>query len=343
MPYTIKYNDATFSLHPSNFVGGDVAPHKDIFEVVADEVMRPAKKNYPRRAVISHYPDDIWSGDLVEFPGFVDENDGYKYCLNIVDVFSRYAWAVPMKNKTASTVLDAFKKVVDKNDGITPSKYWVDEGSEFYNKQMQAYCKAKHITIYSTYGNSKSAIVERFNRTIKTRLTKRFIAKNTHNWVGLLPDELKLYNTSTHRSIKMTPTEAHLLNSDGIAKLWAYQYGNHQQNPKPAKFTVGDFVRLNRVKNTFEKGYTHRWSLEIYIVTQVLDTVPWTYKIKDTKNRIIEGSFYEPELQKTQQNLDSPFLIEKEIKRRVYKGEKQVYVKYLGYDDEFNEWIPDTD
>jgi transposase InsO family protein len=343
MPFIITHNNSDFCLCPSDGVGGDVNPDKHIFEVIADEVMKPARRTYPRRAVISKCPDDIWSMDLADFQSLEDKNDGYKYTLNVVDVFSRYAWAVPIKNKVAKTVLDAFKSIVADNKDITPSKLWIDQGGEFTNNEMQKYCKAHKIEMYHTFGDSKSVIVERFNRTLKTRLSKEFIAKNSHRWIDMLDAQMKNYNTTIHRSIKMTPTAAHSLNSDGIAKLWAYQYGTDQTNPKPPKFKVGDFVRLNRVKGTFEKGYNNNWSMQIYQITEALDTVPWTYKIKDTKNREIEGSFYEPELQKTQQNLESPFLIEKELKRRTYKGEKQVLVKYLGYDDEFNEWIPDTD
>ncbi|HRP37716.1 MAG TPA: transposase family protein, partial [Candidatus Dojkabacteria bacterium] len=88
------------------------------------------------------------------------DNDGYKWILCIIDVFSKYAWCVPLKNKTATTVLEAFKKVVS-DSKRTPSKLWTDKGSEFYNKQFEKWIKEKNIIMYSTYGESKSVVVER--------------------------------------------------------------------------------------------------------------------------------------------------------------------------------------
>jgi transposase InsO family protein len=136
-----------------------------------------------------------------------EENNGYRYMLNVVDVFSKYAWSIPLKDKTAITTLAAFEKIVATSKR-KPKHIWVDEGKEFYNKRMDQWIKENNIVRYSTYGEHKSAVVERFNRTIKTNMWKRFTAENTRNWIDMIDKLLLEYNNRLHSTIKMTPVEA---------------------------------------------------------------------------------------------------------------------------------------
>ena len=103
-------------------------------------------------------------------------------------------------------------------------------------------------------------------------------------------------------------------------------------NKKDPKFKIGDYVRISKYKNIFSKCYLPNWSEEIFIINKVKNTVPWTYLINDLNGEEIKGSFYEKELQKTDQK---EFRIEKVIKK---KGNK-LYVKWKGYDNSFNRWI----
>ena len=102
------------------------------------------------------------------------------------------------------------------------------------------------------------------------------------------------------------------------------------------KFSVGDKVRISKKKKTFEKGYTTRWTEEIFTIVEVKHTSPVTYKIADPNGEEITGTFYEPELQKTSQEL---FRIEKVIK----KGKKKSLVKWKGYSDDYNSWVDNKD
>ena len=124
---------------------------------------------------------------------FEKHNDGYKYILCIVDLFSKFAWSIPLKSKSADTVLTAIKNVV-KESGREPEKIWVDKGSEFYNKDFKTWTNKKDIVIYSTYGESKSAVVERFIRTLKELIVPIFTETNSRDWVSILPDVMKTYN-----------------------------------------------------------------------------------------------------------------------------------------------------
>ena len=101
---------------------------------------KPVKRKFQRRQVLVNEIDDVWSCDLVEMQEWANVNKGFRYMLNVVDCFSNFAWSIPLKDKTALTVLDAFKRIV-KESGRQPKHLWVDEGKEFYNKNMTAWIK----------------------------------------------------------------------------------------------------------------------------------------------------------------------------------------------------------
>ena len=163
------------------------------------------------------------------------ENDGERYMLTIVDVFTRFAWARPMLTKSANDCFAAFIDVIDSSKR-SPSKLWVDQGAEFYNSTFKKWMAAQKpvVIMYSTFGESKSVIVERFNRTLKTKMWHDFTEKNTRRWVDDLPSLLRWYNTRVHRKLGMSPWEASKrknvsrvesvqaapVESEAIAKRW---------------------------------------------------------------------------------------------------------------------------
>jgi hypothetical protein len=306
---------------------------------IAKELHKPARKVYPTRKVIVYDIDDIWSCDLVDMIKYSKENEGYKYILNIIDCFSKYAWSIPLKTKDSKVVLDAFKKVCSES-GRKPLKIWCDQGSEFVNKYFKKWMHENNITMYHTYSNGKAVIVERFNRTMKTWMWTLFTENDDHKWIDLLKDLIKRYNNTFHHTIKMTPTQAS--KDKNYNKVYENTFQNFPpENKSKPKFNVGDYVRISLVKNKFEKGYTHNWSKEIFEIVEVKNTVPYTYRIQDSNNEILEGSFYEPELQKTKAK--DVYVIEKILKKRTRKGIKEVLVKWKDYDNEYNSWIKESD
>lgn len=142
-------------------------------KIFAEEIHKRATKKFTRRKVTVHRMDETWGLDLAQ----MTESGGYKFILCIIDVFSKFAWCVPMKNKSASTVLTALKEVVEKS-GRMPEKIWVDQGSEFYNKDFKAWAKSNDIIMYSTFGESKSVVVERFIRTLKEFMQSTYQKKD---------------------------------------------------------------------------------------------------------------------------------------------------------------------
>ncbi len=263
------------------------------------------------------------------------QNKGYKYMLNVIDVFSKYAWSIPMKNKTAETTLNAFKKIV-KDSGRIPKHLWVDKGLEFYNKYMTEWLNENNIIRYSTYSEHKSVVVERFNRTLKEMMWKRFTAENTRNWIDILDGLIFKYNNKLHSTIGMSPVKA----SQKENKIKVLQNTLDKTKPnmknKP-KFKVGDKVRISRTKAIFEKGYLPNWSEELYVVDKVQKTLPESYKLKDTLGELIEGSFYQQELQKSNQEI---YRVEKVIRKKKINGVEHGLVKWSGYNEKHNQWIP---
>ena len=282
--------------------------------------------------------DDVWGADLVEMQEWSKQNKGYRYMLNVIDVFTKFAWSIPLKDKRGDTVTEAFKNIVKTSKRI-PKHLWVDQGKEFYNKNMDEWLKVNNIVRYSTFAESKSAVSERHNKTLKEMMWKRFTAENTRTWINMLDKLIMNYNNRFHTTIGMTPIQASMSNNQITVIENTLNKTNNIAKGK-AKFKLGDRVRISRIKGVFEKGYLPNWSEEVYIIEGVLNTTPITYKIKDTLGEILEGSFYQQELQKTNQEV---YRVEKVIRKKKINGVEHGLVKWSGYSEKHNQWIPLSD
>ena len=119
-------------------------------------------------------------------------NKGYRYLLMIIDVFSKYGWIVPLKDKKGESVAEAFKTIF--KEGRKPQYLWVDKGKEYYNKHVKDLLEKNKITLYSTENEEKSSVVERWNRTIKSKMWKQFTVQGNTIYLDMLPKILKKYN-----------------------------------------------------------------------------------------------------------------------------------------------------
>ena len=296
---------------------------KKKFTTLAEELHRPIKRKFKKRRVIVNGIDKIWAADLADMTAFKDYNEGYKFLLLVIDTFSKYGYLIPLKNKKGETVADALKDIFKKRK---PGKLWTDKGKEFYNKNVKDL-----VELYSTENEEKSSIAERWVRTIKEKMWKYFTDNNTYKYIDVLPDLVEDYNNTVHSSIKLTPKEASKKKNELTVwrNLYPDRYKKYNITPK---FSVGDEVRITKKKKVFEKGYTTRWTEELFTIKEIRDTNPITYKLTDLKGEEIEGTFYEPELQKTEQQI---YRIEKVIEKE--KGRS--LVKWKGYSDKFNSWV----
>ena len=167
--------------------------------------------------------------------------------------------------------------------------------------------------------------------TLKNKIfkfLKQITTISKHVYIDVLNDIANKYNNTIFiEPLKWKPID--VTNN-------SYAEYHEEPNKKSSKFKVNDHVRISKYKNIFAKGYVPNWSEEVFIVNGIKNTVPWTYTISDLNGEKIIGTFYEKELQKTNQK---EFRIEKVLKR---KGDK-LYVKWKGYNNSFNSWINKKD
>ena len=209
-----------------------------------------------------------------------------------------------------------------------------DKGTEYKNAQFQWMIKEYDIRFYTSETDDiKAAIVERFNRTLRTRMYRYFIHSKSFRYVDVFQDLVYSYNHTHHSSIEMEPSMVSPKNEQRIRrKLF------HLQPEKIKwKFKVGQQVRISKRRQVFEKGYVAGWSEEIFIVTDRFPTTPVTYAIKDLADEEIKGRFYELELQLIVKE-DNVYDVEKVLKTRRRNGQVEYYVKWKGYPNKFNSW-----
>ena len=248
--------------------------------ILADEHHKPIIRKFNKRKVYSQFKDNICGVDLADMQSLSRQNKGIKYLLCAIDLYSKYAFVIPLKDKKGISIVNAFNKII-KQSNRKPNKIWVDQGGEFYNNVFEKWLSDNDIIMYSTYNEGKSVVAERFIRTLKNKLYKHMRGTGKNVYYHVLDDVVNKYNTK-HSTIKMKPMLK-------IIKEFILM----------SIMKVGDRVRTSKFKNIFAKGYTPNWSSEIFIVDKINDTVPYTYNLKDLNDEKIIGSFYDKELQKT--------------------------------------------
>lgn len=303
---------------------------------VVNEIHKNARVNFPRRRVILKDIDDLWQADLIDMQALSNVNLGYKYIFVIIDCFSKYAWAFPLKQKTKEMVSTAFQTFLAR--GRYPKNLQTDMGKEFYNNGFSNVIKKYNINHYSTYSTKKASIVERFIRTLKNKLYKEFNLKGNYKWAdGTLDCKMYEYNHTFHRTIGAPPYTINQNNRERVLQRYIKaQIKDSKKILKCKRFQVGDYVRISKYKSCFAKGYTPNWSSEIFKIIKVQDTYPTTYLLEDAGARPILGAFYEYEIRRTL--YPDIYLVEKVLR---IKGRK-VFVKWLGLPSSENSWIEMT-
>lgn len=299
---------------------------------LVNELHKPARRNFERRKMVMKGVDDLWQIDLVEMNKYSRANSGFNYILTVICVFSKYAWAVPVRRKNAKDVTNAMESIFKL--GRTPKNVQSDMGKEFWNSSFAALMKKYSINHYSTYSTMKAFICERFNRTLKNMMWKEFSMQGNYKWLSLLPKLVNRYRNTVHRTIKMKPVD---VDKENEKELLTSVYKIEPQYRLNPKFKVGDKVRISKAKSVFAKGYTQNWSSEIFKIIKVQNTNPVTYILEDYLGKPVLGGFYEQELQKS--NVNDVYLIEKIVKQT---GDR-IFVKFFGFDSTHNAWINKKD
>ena len=172
---------------------------------LANELHKPIIRKFNKRKVYSSFRDNIWGVDLADMQLLSKFNKGFKF-LCVIDIFSKYAWVVPLKDKKGISIVNAFKQML-KESNRKPKKIWVDKGSEFYNISFKTWLQDNDIVMYLTNNEGKSVIAERFFRTLKNKIYKYMTAISKNVYIDKQDDIVKKYNNTYHTSIKMKPVD----------------------------------------------------------------------------------------------------------------------------------------
>ena len=284
-----KFFDSNVAVLDKKTMSGKGTKKIESNKVLVEEWHKPVIKKFNKRKVYSQFKDNIWGVDLTDTQSLSKQNKGIKYLLCAIDLFSKYAFVVPLKDKKGISIANAFNKII-KQPNRKPNKIWVDQGGKFYNRVFKKWLSDNDIMMYSTFNEGKSVVAERFIRTLKNKLYKHMTATGKNVYYGVLDDIVNEYNNTKHNTIKMKPKDV----KNDNKRVYIDEHSK-----KDSRFNVGDRVRISKFKNIFATRYTPNWSREIFIVNKINDTGPYTYNLKDLDDEEIIGSFYDRELQGT--------------------------------------------
>ncbi|XP_062603907.1 uncharacterized protein LOC134265702 [Saccostrea cucullata] len=311
------------------------------------------RRGFKRRRVVVQGIDYQWEADLADVQNLSEYNDGIKFLLVIVDVFSRFLWVRPLKDRKSKSVIDAFKDVL--SGPRRPRAIRTDKGSEFYNRYLQKYLREQNIKIFYALNETKANFAERYIQTLKKRLYRYFTHLQKYKYLNILQDVVHSINDTPNRSLNgRTPSSVTQENEEEV-RLDAYLARRQKdariprgkkslKKRKPFRFKKGDQVRITHLKRAFQRDYDQTYTEEIFIVSDrfVSQDIP-IYKLKDMMDDPIRGTFYASELQKVSKDDETVWRIDKILRKRKVRGKEEVLVRWLGWPKKFDSWIPQSD
>ena len=268
-------------------------------KIFIDEIYSsPPRKNYSTNKIIYNHIDEIWSIDLADFSDYkTSNNKGFRYIFIVIDNFSKYLFAIPLKNKYSQTITNEFSNILIKSQR-KPLKIESDRGTEFYNSIVQNLLKSKNIHHYSRYTDKGPSIAQRVIRTVRNFLKKPKFLAGEASWISELPSVIKKYNNTIHNSTKMTPIQASKKSNEKIV----YRNLKDNREAHKPKFKLGQLVRTADIKRVFSKGDSTNYSYKLYTITEVIhDTIP-SYRIDFLPERYNQNLILPTELSLDENN-----------------------------------------
>ena len=214
-------------------------------------------------------------------------NRGYKYIFTNIDIFSKYAYAFPLKSKKIQDIKPCFEKIFKNSK---PKFIWSDKEPAFFSKEMKKFFKDNNVKIYHTNSHLKAVVIEQFNRSLRDLMMRHFVKNNNTVWYNILPKSIKIYNNRYHSTIKMPPIKVNK-NNEKYIKESIYTYIKISKIPK---FKINDTVRISlKRRDIYDKPSSNiKWSEELFKIHSINRSNVITYKIKDLNGEIIDGIFY---------------------------------------------------
>lgn len=300
-------------------------------------VFKKAKKRFQRRPTLVSGLGITLQADLIDMRAFATKNDGNKFILTCVDVMSRFAWALPLANKSGRTVAEALDSILD---GRNFSYLHTDKGKEFYNERVSLVLKKHGVRHYSIEDDrTKASTVERFNQTLGSTLHRFMTYRREKRFVDVLQTIVETYNKSPHGRDGLVPTKISSMNKEDA---WLRRFETYRPPTRRLpNLKSGDHVRIALGRGTFARGYDEYWSREVFVIEFAKSREqPVVYVLKDLMGERIRGTYYEEELQLIDFDPNAQFEIESVLDTRRRRGRVEKLVKWLGYPEKFNQWIP---
>ena len=346
---------------PGSFLGEeklyDAVKAEKVYHITLHQIRQWLRQNEPyslnkavrrvayRNKVLVSGIDDQFEADLADLSAdsYVKANDGVKYLLVVIDVFSRYLWVEALKNKLPQTIIDAFKKIF-KRSNRKPRRLRTDRGSEFTALKTRKFMQSQDIHQMFSHNELQANYAERVIKTLKTKIFQYIVNENTFEYTKVLQDLVSSYNNTWHHGIRAKPSEVTKTNE---SRLWWQMYWpdtsflKELKRQRKYRFNVGDKVRISLRREAFRREYDQKWSGEIFIVVRrfMREGITPIYKLTDYANDNISGSFYENELQKVTVSSDQLFVVDEIVKKKTINGVPWVRVRYRYWPKKFNRWI----
>ena len=306
-----------------------------------------ARRRFKRSRVIVNGINSQWDMDLMDMANLQKHNEGVKYILIVIDVFSRFLYAQPVKSKRGADVVMALKRIL--TGPKKPNTIRTDRGMEFRSKEVNKYLYSQskhHMYAYNT--ETKANYAKRVIKTLKHKICRYLLKNRTSRYIDILQDFVHSYNHTHHRSLGENPAAISVKN-EGESRLQQYLIrtkGSKGEKPviKKFKYKIGQTVRLLHIRSVFDREYSQKWTGEIFKIRSRFKRqgLP-IYTLVDWDNDEIDGTFYEQELQAINIDDGTDFSIEKILKRRTRNKKQEVLVRWLHWPKKYDRWIPETD
>ncbi|CAJ0570586.1 unnamed protein product, partial [Mesorhabditis spiculigera] len=269
--------------------------------------------------------------DLGDLSDLAEWNDGMKWLLLVVDIYSKFIMVAPLKDKRPAGVAVEMRKMF--NPWI-PYNLMTDQGKEFTSGAMLDLYKDLEINHFTLRGSDQKAqVAEAHLKTIKYKIYRYFTHYNTRRWVDVVHKIADTLNHTRSSVTGMRPVDV---------TLDTRLPEQHVRIADDSRFNVGDTVVLSNRRQTFQKGFRGLWGTELFVVRHVDMRIPVTYRVADLNGELVEGRFYEQELQRAE-NREGVYKVEKVLRERRRRGKIEYFVKWLDYGDEFNSWVAADD
>ena len=302
-------------------------------------LLRSAKYKFKRNRVLVASVNEEFQADLLDVRNLSTSNKNVRFLLTVVDVLSKYAYAIPLKNKTAHAVRNAFAQIFKER---VPAIVQTDDGNEFKGTVKTLFDEYNILHVVANDAQIKCSVAERFNKTLRLKIAKYLRHTNKRTYIDVLEKIVSAYNRTVHSQTRMRPIDVTIETQqtafDNLYGGKTYREMLLENYRKKAKLSVGDFVRLKLFKKTFGRGYQDNWSTQLYRIVKAYKTGQKAmFKVSNAMNNELSRKYYQEDLQKI---MPKVYSVTATNRKRTRAGEVQVEVLYDGI--KTPQWIPET-